>query len=81
MAKVSLITFTSASERVSEETLPAFDVAAAFDLSRVILENWNKPFKSLLLRDIFAIFSDFSLLGGGRLVLRGKGVSAMVRSA
>ena len=80
MAKVSLITFSSSvSERVSElETPPAFSTAA-FDLSRVILEKWNKPFKSLLLRDIFAIFSDFTLLGG-RLVPRGAG-GALVRSA
>ena len=66
--KVSLITFNSVSEpeSVSEETSGSAAITA-FDLSRVILENWNKPFKSLLLRDIFAIFSDFP---GRRLVLR-----------
>ena len=68
VAKVSLITFNSVSEpeSVSEET--SGSAITAFDLSRVILENWNKPLKSLLLRDIFAIFSDFP---GRRLVLRG----------
>ena len=76
VAKVSLITFNSVSEpeSVSEET--SASAATAFDLSRVILENWNKPFKSLLLRDIFAIFSEFPL-PGRELVLRGAGGSSV----